>query len=72
MNKDLTNREYEVLKLVAENKSNTQIANMLSISVHTVKAHICSIIEKLNANGRTHAAVKALKMGIIDIEIETN
>ena len=59
MNKDLTNREYEVLKLVAENKSNTQIANMLSISIHTVKAHICSIIEKLNANGRTHAAVKA-------------
>lgn len=71
MNRYLTEREREILVLVAENKSNPQIANLLSISIHTVKAHICSIIEKLSANGRTHAAVKALKMGIIDVEIDT-
>ena len=69
MIKDLTKRELQVLELVAENKSNPKIAKALMISIHTVKAHICSIIDKLNANGRTHAAVKAVKLGIIDIKL---
>lgn len=62
---NLTEREYEVLKLVVEGKSNQQIADILSISEHTSKAHVCSIIQKLVVDDRTQAAVKALREGII-------
>jgi DNA-binding NarL/FixJ family response regulator len=44
---NLTAREYEVLKLVVDGKSNQQIAQELSISEHTSKAHVCNIIQKL-------------------------
>ena len=62
---NLTEREYEVLKLVVDGKSNNDIANLLSISEHTAKAHVCNIIQKLVVDDRTQAAVKALKEGII-------
>ncbi|MCR5260543.1 MAG: response regulator transcription factor [Candidatus Gastranaerophilales bacterium] len=62
---NLTEREYEVLKLVVDGKSNNDIANLLSISEHTAKAHVCSIIQKLVVDDRTQAAVKALKEGIV-------
>lgn len=62
---NLTQREYEVLKLVVDGKSNAQIANELTISEHTAKAHVCNIIQKLVVDDRTQAAVKALKEGII-------
>lgn len=62
---NLTQREYEVLKLVVEGKSNNDIANELCISEHTAKAHVCSIIQKLVVDDRTQAAVKALKEGIV-------
>ena len=62
---NLTEREYEVLKLVVDGKSNQQIADILSISEHTSKAHVCSIIQKLVVDDRTQAAVKAIKEGII-------
>ncbi|MCM1265057.1 MAG: LuxR C-terminal-related transcriptional regulator [Candidatus Gastranaerophilales bacterium] len=65
MKKILTNRELEVLALAAEGLSNPKIAKELTISIHTVKAHICSIIEKLEANGRVQAAVRAAKMNLI-------
>ena len=64
---NLTSREYEVLKLVVEGKSNLQIANELNISEHTSKAHVCNIIQKLVVDDRTQAAVKAIKEGIVSI-----
>ena len=68
MNYNLSEREKEVLSLVIEGKTNPEIAEILFISIHTVKAHVCSIIEKLKANGRTNAAVLGIKYGIVDIE----
>ncbi len=62
---NLTEREYEVLKLVVDGKSNSDIANLLCISEHTAKAHVCNIIQKLVVDDRTQAAVKALKEGIV-------
>ncbi|OGI21816.1 MAG: hypothetical protein A2287_05055 [Candidatus Melainabacteria bacterium RIFOXYA12_FULL_32_12] len=62
---NLTEREYEVLKLVVEGKSNNEIANDLKISEHTAKAHVCNIIQKLVVDDRTQAAVKAIKEGIV-------
>lgn len=67
--KDLTTREYEVLRLVAEGKTNPEIAEILSVTIYTIKAHVSSIIEKLNANGRTHAAVLGIKKGILTPEL---
>lgn len=48
MGERLTNREKEVLKLIAEGKSNREIADLLFISVHTVQNHRASIMKKLN------------------------
>ncbi len=62
---NLTQREYEVLKLVVDGKSNNDIAEKLCISEHTAKAHVCSIIQKLVVDDRTQAAVKAIKEGIV-------
>ncbi len=62
---NLTQREYEVLKLVVDGKSNNEIAQTLTISEHTAKAHVCNIIQKLVVDDRTQAAVKALKEGLV-------
>lgn len=62
---NLTEREYEVLKLVVDGKSNNQIAEDLKISEHTAKAHVCNIIQKLVVDDRTQAAVKAIKDGLV-------
>ncbi len=61
----LTEREHEVLKLLVEGKSNTEIANELIVSVHTAKAHVCSILQKLCVEDRVQAAVKAIRQGLI-------
>jgi len=63
----LTPRETETLKYVAEGYSNKQIAHVLGISEQTIKNHITSILDKLDANDRTHAVVLALRQGWIDI-----
>jgi DNA-binding NarL/FixJ family response regulator len=63
----LTEREVEVLKRVAAGKSNKLIAAELVISESTVKAHMKSILPKLDASGRTHAVIIALKRGIFDV-----
>lgn len=63
----LTEREVEVLRQVASGNSNKIIADRLSISEETVKAHMRNILSKLGANDRTHAVTIALKRGIIDI-----
>ena len=62
---NLTQREYEVLKLVVDGQSNNEIAKTLTISEHTAKAHVCNIIQKLVVDDRTQAAVKALKEGLV-------
>ena len=62
---NLTQREYEVLRLVVDGQSNSQIARTLTISEHTAKAHVCNIIQKLVVDDRTQAAVKALKEGLV-------
>lgn len=62
---NLTQREYEVLKLVVDGKSNSDIAKELCISEHTAKAHVCNIIQKLVVDDRTQAAVKAIKEGLV-------
>ena len=61
----LTEREQEVLKLLVQGRSNTEIAKELIVSVHTAKAHVCSILQKLCVDDRVQAAVKAIKEGLV-------
>ena len=63
----LTAREIEVLRRVAAGKSNKLIAAELAISESTIKAHMKSILPKLDATDRTHAVMIALKRGILDV-----
>lgn len=61
----LSEREVEVLRCAAAGNANKRIATILAISEETVKAHMRSILAKLDANDRTHAVTIALKRGII-------
>jgi len=61
----LTPRENEVLTMLAEGATNKEIAARLSISDHTVKFHVSSIISKLGATSRTEAVTLAIKQGLI-------
>jgi DNA-binding NarL/FixJ family response regulator len=63
----LSEREIEILRRVAAGKSNKLIAFELMISENTVKAHMRSILPKLEASDRTHAVTIALKRGILDL-----
>jgi DNA-binding NarL/FixJ family response regulator len=63
----LTARELEILKLIAKGNANKEIAFQLSIREDTVKSHVGNILEKLDANDRTHAVTIALKRGIIEL-----
>ncbi|MEN6355855.1 MAG: response regulator transcription factor [Armatimonadota bacterium] len=63
---DLTDREREVLKLIAQSKRNSQIAETLFISEKTVKNHVSNILFKLQANDRTEAALYAAKHGLVE------
>jgi len=65
---ELTSRELDVLKLVADGKSNKEIGSKLDLAEITVKIHVGRILEKLNANDRTQAAMTALKRGILTME----
>jgi DNA-binding NarL/FixJ family response regulator len=62
---DLTAREIEVLHLLAEGASNKVIARALSISAHTAKFHVASILEKLDASSRTEAVMSAIRLGLL-------
>jgi DNA-binding NarL/FixJ family response regulator len=62
---DLTGRELEVLRLVRNGLRNKQIASELSISETTVSFHIKNLVEKLQANDRTHAVTIALRRGLL-------
>lgn len=64
---DLTPRELEVLELIRDGNRNKQIADQLSISETTVNFHIKNIVDKLQANDRTHAVTIALRRGLLHI-----
>jgi DNA-binding NarL/FixJ family response regulator/predicted Ser/Thr protein kinase len=61
---DLTERELEVLRLIAQGLNNQQIAQQLTISEKTVKTHVSNILGKLHVDDRTQAAIYALKKGL--------
>jgi len=61
----LTERELEVLELIVEGASNAEIAQKLYITVGTVKTHVRNILNKLCADDRTQAAVRALRSGLV-------
>jgi DNA-binding CsgD family transcriptional regulator len=63
----LTPREIQVLNLLAEGASNKSIARRLGISVHTVKFHVASLLDKFEAIGRTDAVAHALRLGVIEL-----
>lgn len=62
----LSHREIEVLTLTSRGKSSRQTADILDISENTVKYHLKNIKEKLKAGNITHAAAKAVELGLID------
>ena len=63
----ITKREEEVLQLIADGCSTPEVASKLYISQKTVKNHLASIYEKLNARDRTQAVITAVRMGIITL-----
>ena len=63
----LTEREMEVLRLIAAGNANKKIAAQLFIAEETVKRHVTGILAKLGANDRTHAVTIGLKRGIIEL-----
>jgi DNA-binding NarL/FixJ family response regulator len=62
---ELTERELEILRKLAEGLGNKQIASSLAISEHTVKFHISSILDKLHASSRTEAVTIGIRMGLV-------
>ena len=66
-NPELSDRELEVLQLVAQGMSNLEISTALSISESTVKSHINRVLSKLGVKDRTQATIIALKRGITSL-----
>lgn len=66
MDDALTTAEVDVLRLIAAGKANKEIADLLSVTEATVKGRVKNILSKLSADDRTHAAMIAVKRGIID------
>jgi two-component system, NarL family, response regulator LiaR len=65
---ELTEREAEILKLLARGKANKQIASALFVEVKTVKAHVSSILRKLGVQSRTQAALHAVHTGLVSVD----
>lgn len=63
----LKERERQILTLMAKNYTNKKIAEIIHVSIHTIKANNVVIFEKLNVHSRTEAVVKAIIHGYIDI-----
>ena len=63
----LTERELEVLRLLAKGRQNKEIANELVISERTVKFHVSAILAKLDVGNRTEAVSKAAQMGLVEL-----
>jgi len=65
LKRSLTKRELEVLKLMIEGKTNSQIAGEIFVSSNTIKAHVGSILEKFGASDRVQASVMAVRANIV-------
>lgn len=63
---DLTNREFEVLQLIAKGRSNQEIADELFITLKTVKTHVSNILSKLEVSDRTQAAIYAFQNDLVE------
>lgn len=68
MEEELTEKEKQILYLIAKGMHNKEIAKELNISTHTVKTHIETILYKLNVRNRIQAGIKAVLNGIISTE----
>ncbi len=64
-NFDLYERDVEILELLSDGYENRQIAEILFVSTHTIKAYISAILKKLKAKNRTQAVCIAMRLGII-------
>ena len=63
----LTEREKIVLNYLVKGLNNEEISNNIHISVHTTKAHLESIYEKLDVHNRVQAVIKAIQLGVVKI-----
>ena len=64
--KNLTEREIEVLEYVVQGKTNKEIAQILMVTHHTIKAHVASIIKKIGVKNRLEAALVAVSKGLVN------
>jgi len=64
-NHNLTRQQYRILGLMAQGQSNKEIAMKLSLSPQTVKNHVSAVLRAMDAQNRTDAAIKGIKLGII-------
>lgn len=62
----LTKRELEILEMVSKGLSNTEIANILFVSINTVKAHVSKLLEKMNVDNRILATKLVAKIGLFE------
>jgi DNA-binding NarL/FixJ family response regulator len=69
---ELTARELEVLRLLAEGRANKEIAAALSLSERTARTHVSSILSKLGLNSRTQAALWAVREGLVDVSARSS
>jgi DNA-binding NarL/FixJ family response regulator len=69
---ELTARELEVLRLLAEGRANKEIAAALSLSERTARTHVSSILAKLGLNSRTQAALWAVREGLVDVSAQSS
>jgi len=67
---ELSERELDVLRLVAQGLSNREIADALGLSEHTIKTHLANILDKLHLRSRAHAAAFAVQSGLVR-EVQT-
>jgi NarL family two-component system response regulator LiaR len=67
---DLTDRELDVLRLLASGRTDREIAQRIGISVNTVNRHVRNIVDKLGAGNRTRAALLAAEAGLIEISAD--
>jgi NarL family two-component system response regulator LiaR len=65
---ELTEREREVLRYIAQGLSNQEIARLLVVSVTTIHTHVSKILAKLNVTSRTQAALYALRKGLVTLD----
>jgi DNA-binding NarL/FixJ family response regulator len=64
----LTQREIDVLQLLNEGATNSEISANLRISPNTTKRHFAAIFQKLEVTNRTQALIRAIAMGLVDVE----